>query len=193
MKSFMTELRISVVSSFLLAVLLCGIYPVAVWIITQGLFPDKANGSLIVQKGKVVGSSLIAQRFTGPKYFHTRPSSAGRGYDAANSGGSNLGPISKKLIDTVGQRIAEYRKKNGLTPDTLVPADAVTASGGGLDPHISVPNALLQAPRIAKARGLSQEAVRGKIEIYTEGRDFGIFGERRVNVLRLNLALDAIR
>jgi len=191
MKSFLTDIRISLVSTFFLAVLLCGIYPLVVWTIAQGLFPYQANGSLIVRNGKVVGSALIAQGFTGSKYFHSRPSSAGKGYDAANSAGSNLGPISKTLIDTVAQRINEYRRENSLTSDISIPPDAVTASGSGLDPHISVENALLQTPRVAKARGLSQEAVRKKIEIYVEGRDLGIFGELRVNVLRLNLALDS--
>jgi potassium-transporting ATPase KdpC subunit len=191
MKSFLTDIRISLVSTFFLAVLLCGIYPLVVWTIAQGLFPYQANGSLIVQNGKVVGSALIAQGFTGPKYFHSRPSSAGKGYDATNSAGSNLGPISKTLIDAVAQRINEYRRENSLTSDISIPPDAVTASGSGLDPHISVENALLQTPRVAKARGWSQEAVRKKIEIYVEGRDLGIFGEPRVNVLRLNLALDS--
>jgi K+-transporting ATPase ATPase C chain len=193
MKRFITELRISLVSSLLLAVLLCGFYPVVVWTLAQALFPYKANGSLVVQEGKVVGSILIAQGFTGPGYFHPRPSSAGQGYDAANSGGSNLGPISRKLIDAVRQRITEYRRENGLAPHVLVPADAVTASGSGLDPHIGVKNALLQSPRVAKARGLSEEVIRKKIEICTEGRGLGVFGEPGVNVLRLNLALDAGR
>jgi K+-transporting ATPase ATPase C chain len=190
MKNMFTELRISLVATLSLAVILCGIYPLIMWVLSQGLFPDKANGSMIMKSEKTGGSSLIAQGFTDPKYFHPRPSAAGQGYDAASSGGSNLGPTSKKLIDTVKQRLHDYRIENGLAPDAVVPADAVTASGSGLDPHISVKSALLQAKRVAKARGLGVEAVLRKIEAHTEGRTLGILGEPRVNVLMLNLDLD---
>jgi potassium-transporting ATPase KdpC subunit len=190
MKELLTQLRISIIATISLAVLLCGVYPLVVWALAHGLFPDKANGSLISVKGSSSGSGLIAQSFTDPKYFHPRPSAAGFGYDATSSGGSNLGPLSKKLVDAVGQRILDYRKENGLTPSTLIPSDAVTASGSGLDPHISVRNAALQAVRVAAERGLSLEAVRKKIQEHTEGRDLGILGEPRVNVLKLNLALD---
>jgi K+-transporting ATPase ATPase C chain len=190
MKNLIAQLRISLTATLLLAVLLCGIYPLAVWLLAQGLFPASANGSLVARNGKILGSSLISQGFTAPKYFHPRPSAAGQGYDATSSGGSNLGPTSKKLVETVRQRVDEYRGENYLPPDALVPIDAVTASASGLDPHISLKNALLQAGRVAKARGLSEEVVLKEIEHYTEGRDLGILGEPRVNVLMLNLALD---
>jgi K+-transporting ATPase ATPase C chain len=190
MKNWMTELRISLVAVLSLAVILCGLYPAAVWVLAQGLFPAKANGSLIVRSGTTLGSSLIGQGFAGPKYFHPRPSAAGQGYDAVRSGGSNLGPTSKKLVDAVRRRTSDYREENSLSPETMVPADAVTASASGLDPHISLNNAFLQTPRVAKARGLDEMTVRKLVEAYTEGRDLGILGELRVNVLRLNLALD---
>ncbi len=190
MKNLIAEFRASLVITLLLIVLCCCIYPLAVWAIAQGLFPRQANGSLVEAKGKIVGSSLLAQGFAGPAYFHPRPSAAGHGYDAANSSGTNLGPTSKKLIGDVKQRVADYRAENGLTPDAAVPADAVTSSASGLDPHISVENARLQAGRVAKARGLSREDVLGKIAVRTEGRDLMIFGEPRVDVLMLNLDLD---
>jgi K+-transporting ATPase ATPase C chain len=190
MKDFIHELRISLVATVSLAILLCGIYPLLVWIIGQGLFSHNANGSLIVRKGTVIGSSLLSQGFTDPKYFHSRPSAAGQGYDATASGGSNLGPTSKKLVDGVKQRVVDYRVENGLGPDTIVPVDAVTASASGLDPHISVKNALLQTRRVAKTRNLSLQAVIEKVNVHTEGRTFGILGEPRVNVLMLNLDLD---
>ena len=190
MKNWMKELRISLVAVLSLAVILCGLYPAAVWVLAQGLFPTKANGSLIVRGGTTLGSSLIGQSFSESEYFHPRPSAAGQGYDAVRSGGSNLGPTSKTLIDAVRRRASDYRAENSLGPEALVPADAVTASASGLDPHISLKNALLQMPRVAKARGLDEMAVRKLIEAYTEGRDLGILGEPRVNVLMLNLALD---
>lgn len=190
MKDLITQLRISLKATLFLAVLLCGIYPLVVWLLAQGLFPTNANGSLVMGNGKILGSSLISQGFTGPKYFHPRPSAAGQGYDATRSGGSNLGPTSRKLVETVRQRVDEYRSENNLPPDALVPADAVTASASGLDPHISLKNTLLQASRVVKARGLSAEVVLKEIEHYTEGRDLGFLGEPRVNVLMLNLALD---
>ena len=193
MKALITELRIAIVSTIALAVILCGIYPAFVWVVAQGFFPREANGSLITEKATVIGSSLLAQGFAGERYFHPRPSAAGQGYDATSSGGSNLGPISQKLIDTVKQRVADYRKENGLGPDAPVPADAVTTSASGLDPHISVQNALLQARRVAYARGMSDEGIRKRIEEHTEGRTLWIFGEPRVNVLKLNLALDGRR
>jgi K+-transporting ATPase ATPase C chain len=191
MKNLITQLRISLMATLSLAAILCGIYPLVVWLLAQGLFPANANGSLVMGNGKILGSSLISQEFTGPKYFHPRPSAAGHGHDATRSGGSNLGPLSKKLVETVRQRVDEYRSENNLPRDVPVPADAVTASAGGLDPHISVKNALIQAPRVAKARGLSEDLVLKQIKLHTEGRDLGIFGEPRVNVLMLNLALDS--
>jgi K+-transporting ATPase ATPase C chain len=189
-KNLISELRISLLATLSLAVILCGIYPLIVWILAQGLFPAKANGSLMMRSGKIVGSSLLAQGFTDPRYFQPRPSAAGQGYDAVRSGGSNLGPLSKKLVDGVRQRVLDYRTENNLSSDALVPADAVTASASGLDPHISLKNALLQAPRIARARGLGDKSVLRQVDIYTEGRDLGILGDPRVNVLMLNLALD---
>lgn len=190
MKNLLIELRISLIATLSLALLLCGIYPALVWVAAQGIFHDEANGSLIIRGGRVIGSSLLAQGFTGAKYFHPRPSATGSGYDAASSGGSNLGPLSKKLIDGIGEHVSEYRARNGLSPDTRIPVDAVTASGSGLDPHISLENALLQAPRVAHARGLSKETVYKNVAVHTEGRFLGILGEPRVNVLLLNLALD---
>jgi K+-transporting ATPase ATPase C chain len=158
--------------------------------VSQGLFPARANGSLIVREGGVVGSSLIGQNFVGAKYFHPRPSMAGTGYDADASGGSNLGPLSKSLADSVRRRVEAYRAENGLVPDAPVPADAVTASASGLDPHISLYNAELQIPRVAKARGMSEAAVREQVKAFTRGRDLGILGEPGVNIVLLNLALD---
>jgi K+-transporting ATPase ATPase C chain len=190
MKILIDELRASVAATFLLAVLCCGIYPAVVWAVGQGLFPGKANGSLVRVEGKVVGSTLIAQGFAGPAYFHPRPSAAGQGYDAVNSGGTNLGPTSKKLIEDVKQRVSDYRAENGLSSDTLVPADAVTSSASGLDPHISVRNAALQSARVAKARGFGEKEVLAKVGACTEGRTLGFLGEPRVNVLTLNLSLD---
>jgi K+-transporting ATPase ATPase C chain len=191
MKAFFSEIRSAVISTLVLAVICCGLYPLIVFGISQSLFHDKANGSLIVDKnGAVRGSRLLAQGFAANKYFHPRPSAAGNGYDAANSGGSNLGPTSQKLNDAIKERIAAYRAKNGLKENDPVPADAVTASGSGLDPHISLRNAELQVPRVARARGLSEEKVRELIRRCTAARDFGVFGDPGVNVLKLNLALD---
>jgi len=192
MRNLLSELRIALVMTLLLAIIVCGIYPVLVWTISQVVFPHQASGSLILRDGKIVGSELLAQNFTDPKYFHPRPSAAGdTGYDGGSSGGSNLGPTSKKLIASVKERVDAYRAENGLSPSVLVPADAVTASASGLDPHISMKNAIMQAPRVAKARGIDEEIVKQRIGSYTEGRWLGILGEDRVNVLKLNLSLDA--
>jgi len=190
MKNILREIRTSLVATATLVIILCGIYPFAVWLLGQGLFPSKANGSLLLQNGKIIGSNLLSQGFTDRKYFHPRPSAAGDGYDAMRSGGSNLGPTSKQLIDAVRKRVDEYRGENHLAPDVLVPADAVTSSASGLDPHISLKNALFQAPRVAEVRGLSEETVLKMIKIHTEHRQLGILGEPRVNVLLLNLDLD---
>jgi len=190
MKDLVAQLRISLTATLFLAVILCGVYPLTVWVLGQGLFSDKANGSLVKGNGKILGSRLIAQGFTSPQYFHPRPSAAGQGYDAISSGGSNLGPLSRKLVETVRQRVDEYRKENDLPLDAPVPADAVTASASGLDPHISLKNALIQAPRVARARGWSEDVVLQQIKVNAEGRDLGILGEPRVNVLMLNFALD---
>lgn len=193
MKILFGELRRSLLAVAVLAVLLCGVYPGVSWVLAQALFPSRANGSLVVKNGAVVGSSLVGRDFSSPAYFQPRPSTAGEGYDAGRSGGSNLGPLSRELVETVRRRVESYRIENGLPAEAEVPADAVTASASGLDPHISPANALLQASRVAKARGLDEALVRAAIEAATEGRTFGILGEPRVNVLRLNLALDGVR
>ena len=169
-------------------------YPLAMTGIARGLFNDQANGSLVERDGRPVGSKLIGQNFTKPKYFRPRPSAAGtNGYDGTASGGSNLGPTNPVLIESVKQRAAAYRKENGLAPNTLVPVDAVTASFSGLDPQISVANARLQTTRIAKARGMSNAAVTRLVDAHTTRRTLGVLGEDAVNVLELNLALDARR
>lgn len=178
-------------ATIVFAVVCCGLYPLVVFGISQALFRDKANGSLIVAKdGTIRGSELLGQQFTADKYFHSRPSAAGNGYDATSSGGSNLGPTSKKLADSIAQNIADYRSQNGLGTNDAVPADAVTASGSGLDPHISVRNAELQAPRVAKVRNLAVEKVLGLVRHNIDGPNLGVLGEPGVNVLKLNLALD---
>jgi len=193
MKEFFSQIRGAIVSTLVLAVVCCGLYPLVVWGIAQIAFPGRANGSLIVDAGGVVrGSKLIGQEFTDAKYFHPRPSAAGNGYDAANSGGSNLGPTSRQLYDAIKARIAAYRKENGLADNEPVPADAVTASGSGLDPQISVHNAELQAGRVAKARRLDLQKVRALIDQHTDKPDWGVLGDAGVNVLLLNLALDLI-
>jgi len=191
MKDLFSEIRGAVVSTLVLSVVCCGLYPVVVWGIAQVAFHDKANGSLIIEKdGTVRGSKLLGQNFTAKKYFHPRPSAAGNGYDATNSGGSNFGPTSQKLYDTIKERIAAYRKENGLPVTEPVPADAVTASGSGLDPHISLRNAAVQVARVSKARGLNEDKVRALVSQYTDSSDLGVLGEPGVNVLQLNLALD---
>lgn len=191
-KGWLADLGRSVLAVAVLAVILCGLYPLASWVLAQGLFPGRANGSLVVRDGTVIGSSLIGQPFSSPGYFHPRPSAAGQGYDGERSGGTNRGPLSKDLAETVLRRIAAYREENGLAAAAPVPADAVTASGSGLDPHISLKNARRQAPRVARARGLAEAEVLSQIEACAEGRTLGILGEPRVNVLRLNLALDGV-
>jgi potassium-transporting ATPase KdpC subunit len=193
MKEFFAQIRGALFATLSLAVVCCGLYPLVVFVIGQALFHDKANGSLIVDaKGTVLGSRLIGQQFTAEKYFHPRPSAAGNGYDASSSGGSNLGPTSKKLADAIAQNISDYRAQNGLATNAPVPADAVTASGSGLDPHISLRNAELQSLRVAKTRALSEDIVRDLIRQNTDGADLGILGVPGVNVLTLNLALDAL-
>ena len=192
-ESLWKEMRIAFSATVVLALVLCGIYPLAVWGVAQLAFPQQANGSLIVRDGSIVGSDLIGQRFKGERYFHPRPSAAGSdGYDAAASSGSNLGPLSQKLVDQVQERADAYRLENGLPPGTEIPADAVTASASGLDPHISGKDAELQAARVAKARAIPIEEMRKLIGQRTQGPQFGFFGEQRVNVLKLNLALDGL-
>src|SRR5882672_11446299 len=169
MKELFAEFRGAVMSTLVLAIVCCGLYPLVVFGIAQVAFPDQANGSLIVEKnGTIRGSRLLGQNFTAEKYFHPRPSSAGNGYDAANSSGSNLGPTSQKLNDVIKERIDAYRKENGLKETDSVPADAVTSSGSGLDPHISLRNAELQIPRVAKARNLDGDKVRALVAQFTD-------------------------
>ena len=192
MKTFLSETFTSLRATLVFALLLCGIFPLIILGAGQFLFPRQANGSLIESKDRrIIGSEWLGQNFAGAKYFHPRPSAAGaNGYDAASSSGSNLGPTSQKLMDAVKQRVDTYRAENGLAADALIPGDAVTASGSGLDPHISIKNAELQVPRVAKERGLSLDAVKSEIAKATDGRSLGILGEPGVNVLRLNIALD---
>ena len=190
MKTWIAEIKTSLLATAALAVLLCGIYPLAVHLIGRGVFPGRADGSLLVRDGVVVGSSLIGRSFEGPRYFHPRPSAAGTGYDGSASGGTNLGPLSKALSEAVARLAADYRAENGLPAGTLIPADAVTSSASGLDPDISPANARLQAARVARARGLAESFVRARVEALAQGRDLGVLGEPRVNVLKLNLDLD---
>jgi len=191
MKEFLQQLKISVIATLVFAVVLCGIYPLLVWAFGQALFPFQANGSLITNSsGRVVGSILIGQNFTGPQYFEPRPSYAGAGYDPTASGGSNLGPTSQKLATNIEQAIAAYRAENNLSTSTAIPADAVTGSASGLDPDISITNADIQAPRVAKARNANVADVQALINQNIDGRSLGIFGDSGVNVLMLNITLD---
>jgi K+-transporting ATPase ATPase C chain len=187
----MKQLSIALKITFVMLLLTGVAYPLLVTGLTKVLFPHQAAGSPIVQaSGKVVGSELIGQRFTKPGYFHGRPSAAGNdGYDGLSSGGSNLGPTNQKLVDRVRDDVKQFRSENP-TYTGPIPADLVTASGSGLDPDISPASAEVQVARVAQARGASQDAVRQLIAANTEGRQFGILGEPRVNVLKLNLALD---
>ena len=180
------------VLAFLALTVLTGLaYPLAMTGAAQVLFPNRAHGSLIKRDGKVVGSRLIGQNFSTPRYFHPRPSAAGDGYDAMSSSASNLGPTNPDLIAEVRKRVAAYRSENGLPAGSAVPVDAVTASGSGLDPHISMANARLQAPRVARARGLSVADVLALVDEHTDGRSRGFLGEPGVNELELNLELDS--
>ncbi len=193
-QELLREVKVSALVTVALVILLCGVYPLVVWGIAQIAFPSQANGSLVERQGQPIGSALLAQNFTGPQYFHPRPSAAGdTGYDGTSSGGRNLGPLSQKLVDQVKERVAAYRAENQLAPEALVPADAVTASGSGLDPHISLKNAEIQTKRVATARGLSPTQVAKLIETCTDGSGLGFLGEPGVNVLKLNLALDALK
>ena len=204
-KQLLISLRITII----LLLIVSGVYPLVVWAISQAAFKHQANGSLITNaQGQVVGSALLAQSFTKAEYFQPRPSAAGSGYDPTSSGGTNLGPTSDKLINGVHKKdlapgkpdpsdfdgvkdlAAAYRKTNGLPADAQVPVDAVTRSASGLDPQISPANAALQAPRVAKARGVSEDTVNALIKENTTGRALGFLGEPAVNVLTLNLALD---
>jgi len=185
------EIKTSAMVTLVLLVICCGVYPLVVFGAGQLLFSRQANGSLVLDdKGNPIASTLLAQDFTADKYFAPRPSAAGTGYDSTSSGGSNYGATSQALHDAVKQRVADYRKANHLPDSQVVPADAVEASGSGLDPHISLNNAALQVPRVAKARGMSEDDLKALVAKYTDGRDFGILGEPGVNIVKLNLALD---
>ena len=207
MKNIFAEFGRSIVATIFFAVILCGVYPLLVFAAGQLLFPHQANGSLLVDKsGAVRGSALLAQNFTGAQYFHPRPSAASAGdptsavsvnnFDATHSSGSNLGPTSSNLVANITANVATYRADNNIATNSpiynMIPADAVTESASGLDPHISPANAEIQIARVAKARGISEEKLRELVKQNTSGRDLGLFGEPRVNVMTLNFALDQL-
>ena len=184
-KNLITAVFMTLVTTVLFGLL----FPLLITGLAQLLFPNKANGELLTRNGKVVGSRLIGQSFSSPGYFHSRPSSAGTGYDAGNSSGSNLGPTNQSLITRVQGDADRLQAEN---PRAAIPMDLLTTSASGLDPHISPEAAEFQVPRIAKERGLSEDVVREAVRQHTESRQFGVLGEARVNVLELNLSLDEI-
>jgi K+-transporting ATPase ATPase C chain len=184
-QNLVIAIRMTIVTTLLLGVA----YPLAVTALAQVLFSDKANGQLLERDGKVIGSRLIGQSFSSPGYFRGRPSAAGTGYDAANSGGTNLGPTNKKLIDAVRAGVAAARRENA---SAAVPIDLVTSSASGLDPHVSPASAAFQVPRVARERGVSAADVQRLVDAHTQGRQLGFLGEPVVNVLELNLALDRL-
>jgi len=186
----LTALYRSVMATVVFVVLLCGVYPLFVFGIGNVLFPEKARGGIVYREGRAVGARLIGQSFTKPQYFHGRPSAAGAGYDAANSSGSNLGPTNQKFVDTLNANVEAVLKENPNLKRGDVPTQLVTASGSGLDPHLSPEAALVQVDRVAAARGVSAEVLRTLVQENSEGPQWGIFGEPVVNVLALNLALD---
>ena len=198
MKNLFTEFSRSIVATVFFAIILCGVYPLVVFAVGQLLFSHQANGSLLVDKsGAIRGSALLAQNFTGAQYFHPRPSAAGaNGFDATSSSGSNLGPTSSNLVANITANIATYRADNNIATNSpiynMIPADAVTESASGLDPHISPANAEIQIARVAKTRGISEEQLRKIVQQNTSGRDLGLFGEPRVNLMTLNFALDGL-
>lgn len=183
------NLLIAVLMTIVTTLLLGVAYPLVVTGLAQVLFPDKANGQLIERNGKMIGSRIIGQAFSSPGYFRSRPSAAGTGYDPLNSGGTNLGPTNKKLIDAVKAAVDAAKREN---PSAPVPIDLVTSSASGLDPHISPAAALFQAPRVARERGMPEDEVRRLVDAHTSGRQFGVLGEAVVNVLELNLVLDSL-
>ena len=182
------ELQIAIRFTLITTLIFGLAYPLVVTGLSQLLFPHRANGSLVQRDGKIVGSELIGQTFSSDGYFHARPSNAGDGYDAASSSGSNLAPTNHALVERVQADVAKLHAEN---PNTAIPIDLVTTSGSGLDPHISPAAADFQLPRVAHARNISQEALRALVARHTQSRQFGIFGEPRVNVLELNLELDS--
>jgi K+-transporting ATPase ATPase C chain len=182
-KDLLTAVLMTIVTTVLLGIA----YPVMVTALAQLLFHDRANGRLIQKNGQLIGSRIIGQPFTSDRYFHSRPSAAGNGYDAANSGGSNLGPTNQKLIDRIKSDAANAQSEN---PNIAVPVDLVTTSGSGLDPDITPAAAFFQVPRIARVRGRTEDQIHGLVESHIKPRQFGMLGEPRVNVLELNLALD---
>ena len=184
-KNFIIAIWMTIVTTILLGI----VYPFVVTLLAQVIFPSQANGSLITLNGKIAGSRLIGQPFSSPGYFRSRPSAAGTGYDAQNSGGSNLGPTNKMLIDRVS---ADAQKLQAENPNVSVPVDLITTSGSGLDPHISPAAAAFQIPRVAKERGMSEADITALIAKHTEPRQLGFLGEPRVNVLELNLELDLV-
>jgi K+-transporting ATPase ATPase C chain len=186
---FMKTIITSIIMTIVLTVLVGILYPLAMTGIAQLLFPDKANGSLVMRDGKVIGSSLIGQSFGSPKFFHSRPSAAGSGYDGMSSGGSNLGPTSKALMDRIKHDEDSLRVLYPELIGVTFPADMLTASGSGLDPDISVANAMLQAKIVARTNGLPLDIVEALVREHTEGRDLGFLGDPHVNVLALNLDL----
>jgi potassium-transporting ATPase KdpC subunit len=202
------QIQPALISVMTMAILLGLIYPTVITVIARSIFPYQANGSLIHRESQIIGSELIGQKFTSPRYFHPRPSAAGSGYDAASSGGTNLGPTSDKLINGIHKKLpngnddpgnfagikdlaAAYRRENGLSPNGAVPADAVTRSASGLDPDISPANAYDQIARVAKVRGMRVTTVKKLVEQNIRDRQLGILGEPRINVLQLNMLLDA--
>jgi K+-transporting ATPase ATPase C chain len=188
------QLLPALLMTVVLTVLTGLLYPLAVTAVAQVTMKHRANGSLVTRDGHAIGSSLIGQNFADPRYFHPRPSAAGQdGYDGLSSSASNLGPSNQKLLDAVTERVKAYREANGLAATDGVPVDAVTASGSGLDPHISVANADLQAARVARARAIPLSTVMSLVNRHTEPRQWGILGEKVVNVLELNLDLDRLR
>ena len=204
------QLKPAILSVIVLTVVFGFVFPLVITVIARTIFPHQASGSLIVKNDKIIGSEIIGQNFSKPGYFHPRPSAAGAGYDAGASSGTNLGPTSDKLINGIHKKLpdgeddpgnydgikdlaAAYRKENGLPANAKVPADAVTRSASGLDPHISPANARIQSVRVAHERGMSVDKVRLLVNENTEGRQLVILGEPRVNVLKLNLALDDVQ
>ncbi len=187
----LSELKPAILITIVFTILTGIIYPLVVTGAAQVIFPRQANGSLIERNGTVIGSEIIGQNFTKPEYFHPRPSAAGMGYDASSSGGSNLGPTNPALADRLTKGAAQFRSEN---PDYTgpIPADAITASASGLDPEISPANALAQVARVAETRGASADAVQKLVSDHIQQRDLGVLGESRVNVLKLNLALDQL-